>query len=142
MKIDNLESIIDGSDSKFGTPGAALLLKTKNKNEYIFIGTWIGRFISKSEIIALYNIEKASEVCYPWAIDADNNIYLLLFNQVFKASNEMASKFTTLSDKSISYFNLSTKDTDEEKIPEADPYIESRNYPKDKFEKICLEIIF
>jgi hypothetical protein len=144
MKIDNLENIIDGSESEFGTPGAALLLETKNKNEYIFIGTWIGKFESKSKIIALYNTEKGSEVCFPWAIDSENNIYLLFSStgRVFKASNDLASKFTKLSDKSVSCLNLTTKEVEEEKIPIADPYIETRNYSNDKFDNITVEIFF
>jgi hypothetical protein len=136
----NLKSMLDGSESDFGTPGASVLFETQKSNEFLFIGTWIGKFIAKSKIVALYNTEKSSEVCYPFAIDAENNIYLLYSSkiEVLKISNN--GSFTTYTDGEAHYLNLETHQLETKKTPLEDIYlIKMKNPSEFKVEIIMSE---
>lgn len=136
----NFKAIFDGSESDFGTIGASLLFETENQNEYYFIGTWIGKFIARSKIVALYNTEKGSEVCYPFAIDVENNIYLLFSSkiEVFKISN--TGSFTTYTDGEAHYLNFETHQLETKKAPLKDIYLTKMKNPSEfKIETIISE---
>jgi hypothetical protein len=61
-----------------GKDGSSILLKI-NKLNYICIGSDVSTFTAKSEIIDFVSLVPTnSDWTYPYAIDKDNNFYLIL----------------------------------------------------------------
>jgi hypothetical protein len=61
--------------------GNSILLHIKN-NDYVYIGSEIYSFTSISEIIKYVSPVGNSDVPYPYAIDKDNNVYLMIENVI------------------------------------------------------------
>uniref|UniRef100_A0A6C0HMK1 Uncharacterized protein n=1 Tax=viral metagenome TaxID=1070528 RepID=A0A6C0HMK1_9ZZZZ len=88
--------ISDGYGPKYN--GNSILLYIKD-NEYVYIGHEIYSFTSISEIIKYVSPVGNNDVPYPYAIDKDNNIYLMienviLLNKFFKNLNSSSIDIT------------------------------------------------
>lgn len=75
-----------GDGPKFD--GNTILLHIKNF-EYIFIGTTIFSFTALSTITEYLSPVGNNDVSYPYAVDIDGNIYLLIADVIIKASKKI-----------------------------------------------------
>lgn len=79
--------------------GNSILIHVKN-NEYIYIGSKIFRFYSFSDIIDYKSPVGNNDVPYPYAIDKENNYYLMIEDVVIN------KKSTNFDDPYNYYYNL------------------------------------
>lgn len=75
--INKTTKFSGGSGKDFD--GNSFLLKLKDL-EYVYIGERIYSFIAYDEIIRYISPVGGNDVPYPWAVDKDNNYYLMLEN--------------------------------------------------------------
>jgi hypothetical protein len=80
------QEIFIGKSDQFD--GNTILLKMNNTT-YIYIGCKIMSFITDYQIISYYSPVGNNDVPYPYAIDSQNNYYLIIENVILKNSNEL-----------------------------------------------------
>ena len=108
--LKNIENIFIGKSHKnemtknsggYGSDfdGNSILINVKN-NEYIYIGSEIFRFYSFSDIIDYKSPVGNNDVPYPYAIDKENNYYLMIEDVVIN------KKSTNFDDPYNYYYNL------------------------------------
>ena len=68
--------------------GNSILLEIADK-QYVYIGEYVYKFVSYNKIIKYISPVGNSEVVYPFAVDDDNNYYLMIENIIFKSENEL-----------------------------------------------------
>ena len=94
--------------------GNSILLHI-NDNKYIYIGEKIYSFTSKSNIVKYVSLVGNSDVPYPYAIDSNNNVYLMVENVILGNYNNIKydnpyeqyySENSLLKYKGIQDFNL------------------------------------
>lgn len=72
--------------------GNSILLET-DENEYIFIGHKIIKFKSKSKIREFVSPVGNNDVPYPYAIDEENNYYLILEEVIYKKTESVEDPY-------------------------------------------------
>ena len=74
---NNMTEFSDGYGPRFN--GNSILLQiSRSKKEYIFIGSKIFSFLSKFEIVDFISPVGNNDVPYPYAIDVEDNYYLMI----------------------------------------------------------------
>lgn len=84
--------------------GNSILLQMAN-NEYIYIGSEIAAFDALNKIKEYVSPVGNNDVPYPYAIDEQNNIYLLTENAIIKNNNETADKLKKYDDPYQYYYD-------------------------------------
>jgi hypothetical protein len=145
----NVEKIWVGVDTcdREWSKGNSVLFRT-SKNEYVMIGSVIYSFSSLHEIVEFHSAVGRNDVPYPWALDSENNAYLLLLDwrsvvQCFPVSNEMKEKFDDSATSDLIYGEGKEHFKDKKKAS-TDPYKElwfNKTIPADSVQKIKATII-
>lgn len=99
--------------------GNSILLEL-NDNQYEFIGKTIFSFSSLSKIIRFVSPVGNNDVPYPYAIDVDGNIYLLIEDVVLLKGNKAAEDAAAAADDPYSYYY--------NKCVIGDFYVDENNY--------------
>jgi hypothetical protein len=86
--ILNLNTEFSGAKDSPEFDGNTILLELP-RNKYVFIGSEIFSFTSFSKIVEYYSPVGNSAVPYPFAIDEDGNIYLMIEKLVLSYSEKM-----------------------------------------------------
>ena len=101
--------------------GNSILLHLEDL-DYVFIGWEIYSFKARAEIVKYVSPIGNSDVPYPYAIDEDNNTYLMIQDTVILADEEGNLPWKQLSDEPYEYFYyIHIITTDEGRIPPRQP---------------------
>jgi hypothetical protein len=104
--------------------GNTILLQIDD-DEYIYIGSEIFSFDTKSEIVDYVSIVGNNDVPYPYAVDKNGNIYLITEDVILK-NNEETTKNMAKYDNPYEYFYHHNLITDDEgRIPPQKPSIQN-----------------
>jgi hypothetical protein len=105
--------------------GNSILLKLDD-NKYEFIGNFIFSFTTHSEIISFVSPVGNNDVPYPYAIDKDGNIYLMIENVILKYNKNLNKLIKKYDDPYSYYYKANLITLDIRSIP-----------PKKPLYKIC-----
>ncbi len=109
--------------------GNSILLELKS-NEYVHIGSEIFSFDTKSEIKEYVSPVGNSDVPYPFAVDTNNNYYLITFDVIVLDNKNLREIMKKSGDPNDYYMEYHLITPDRGRIPEQKPKINYENIDK------------
>ena len=111
--------LISDSPNENDEEGNTILVNTEN-NEYVFISGTIKKFTTTHEIVKLWSPIENNGYPYPYAIDTNNNIYLLTDNVIIRNGQSILNRIKYTSPYLYYYNPIQRESTDEEDIESAE----------------------
>jgi hypothetical protein len=147
QKWENVEKIWVGFDAcdPAWSRGNSVLFRI-SESEYVMIGCNIFSFSPLHEIVEFHSPIGRSDVPYPWALDSENNVYLLEGGATvdsFHVSTEMKENFDDSATSDLIYGEGKEHFIEKRKVS-SDPYKElwfNNTIPKESVQKITTTII-
>jgi hypothetical protein len=115
LRFDCL-SVMVGNGSSAHELGNTILLHLKNK-EYVFIGPEIYSFRSESQIVKYESPVGNNDVPYPYAVNADNDIFLLSENVIIMHNEKVNERMKNYKNPYDYYYDYDLITNDDGYIP-------------------------
>lgn len=128
--INNMTNFSGGHGFEFD--GNSILLEL-NENQYEFIGDKIFSFTSLNKIVDYISPVGNSDVPYPYAIDENGNVYLLIENVVLKSTESLKSHIENTNNDPYNYYYKLCVINKSKNADENYEYIESFLIGKEKY---------